>query len=197
MCTNTGSLGGFWCMLKNIGGLLASVRKKIYLCRKEEKKEEESMNEKIQINIYKGLPMVLEKIKTVAFAAVIGKSEAWVRQKLTQRDMRGFVQGFKEVDIDLINNGLQMLGEEISQCMVKFDDDREGVIEQIRVLSNYISMPYIYNKVMGKPRLWYASRMLARVPGRKVSTFKEDDILKINMSAMQIANELRSIEFTI
>lgn len=177
--------------------MFASVRKKIYLCRQEEKKEEESMNEKIQINIYKGLPIVLEKIKTVAFAAVIGKSEAWVRQKLTQRDMRGFVQGFKEADIDLINNGLQMLGEEISQCMVKFDDDREGVIEQIRVLSNYISMPYIYNKVMGKPRLWYASRMLARAPGRKVSTFKEDDILQINMAAMQIANELKSIELVL
>ena len=34
------------------------------------------MNEKIQIDIYKGLPMVLEKVKSVALSAVIGTSKA-------------------------------------------------------------------------------------------------------------------------
>lgn len=155
------------------------------------------MNEKIQINVYKGLPMVLDKIKAVALAAVLGKSGFWLHGKMKHSNVRGFVQEFKESDLELVNNGLQVLGDEISQCMVKYSEDREGVIEQIKVLSNYINMPYIYNKVMGKERQWYNTRMLARVPGRKVCVFKEDDILKINMAAMQITNELRSIEFTL
>ena len=40
------------------------------------------MEEKLQINIYKGLPMVLEKVKSVALAAVIGKSDSWTYNKL-------------------------------------------------------------------------------------------------------------------
>ena len=155
------------------------------------------MSEKIKIDVYKGFPMVLEKIKCVAFAAVVGKSESWIRQKLTQRDMRGFIQGFKEEDILLVNRGLQLLGEEISQSMVEFTEDREDVIRQVKELSNYICMPYLYGEILGKKPSWYKPRMLARVPGRKVCVFKEDDILAINMAAMQIANELKSIEFVL
>lgn len=153
------------------------------------------MNEKLQINVYKGLPIVLEKIKTVALAAVIGKGGSWINNKFRHNEIKGKAQEFVQSDLILINNGLQMLGDEICQNMVQYSADREAVIEQIKVLSNYISMPYIYNKVMGKPRLWYSSRMLDRAPGRKVCVFKEDDVLQINMAAMQIANELKSIEF--
>lgn len=155
------------------------------------------MNEKLQINVYKGLPIVLEKIKTVALAAVIGKGGSWINNKFRHNEIKGKAQEFVPSDLTLINNGLQMLGDEICQNMVQFSANREEVIEQIKVLSNYISMPYIYNKVMGKPRLWYSSRMLDRAPGRKVCVFKEDDILQINMAAMQIANELKSIELTL
>lgn len=147
-----------------------------------------------QINVYEGLDAILEKIKTVALTTAIGKSEAWVRQKLTKRDVRGFIQGFKDVDIELVNVGLQTISKEISQSMIKFDDNRERVIEQVKVLSNYINMPYIYNEVLGKGAYWYKPRMLARVPGRKVCVFKEDDIHAINKAAMQIANELKSTE---
>ena len=153
------------------------------------------MNEKIQINIYKGLPMVLEKIKSVALSAVIGKSNAWMNNKMNRYILNGKVSEFTEPDIPLINNALQLLGDEIAQSIVRYSDDREAVILQVKQLATVICMPYIYETVMGKGRQWYNSRVLARVPGRKVCVFKEDDILKINMAAMQIANELRSIEF--
>lgn len=155
------------------------------------------MNEKIQINIYKGLPMVLEKVKSVALSAVIGKSNAWMNNKMNRYILNGKVSEFTESDIPLINNALQLLGDEIAQSIVQYSDDREAVILQVKQLATVICMPYIYENVMGKGRQWYNSRVLARVPGRKVCVFKEDDILKINMAAMQIANELRSIEFTL
>ena len=155
------------------------------------------VNEKIQIDIYKGLPMVLEKVKSVALSAVIGKSNAWINNKINRYELNGKIIEFIESDMCQINRGLQLLGEEISQHMIQFVDDREEVIKQVKQLSTFVCMPYIYSTVMGKCRQWYNTRMLARVPGRKVCVFKEDDILAINMAAMQIANELRSIEFVL
>lgn len=181
-------------MLKNIGGLLVGLKRNVYLCG-EMKKKEESMNEKIQINIYKGLPMVLEKVKSVALSAVIGKSNAWLNIKLNHNIVKGKEQEFVLSDLPLINNALQMLGEEISQNMVKFSEDRDEVIRQIKELANYICMPYIYIGIMKQTKPWYDGRMLVSRPGRRMISFKEDDILQINMAAMQIANELRSIEF--
>lgn len=155
------------------------------------------VNEKIQIDIYKGLPMVLEKVKSVALSAVIGKSNSWINNKINRYELNGKIIEFIESDMYQINSGLQLLGEEISQHMIQFVDDREEVIKQVKQLSTFVCMPYIYSTVMGKGRQWYNTRMLARVPGRKVCVFKEDDILAINMAAMQIANELRSIEFVL
>ena len=182
-------------MLKNIRGLLVGYKKEYYLCSENKKMEEESMNEKIQINIYKGLPMVLEKIKAVALAAVIGKYSSWLKHKQIHYVIKGRAQEFVESDMPLINNGLQMLGEEISSNLVNYSSDRDEVIKQVKRLDQFVSMPYIYTDIMKKNRAWYAHRMSKRTPEGKACSFKEDDILKINMAAMQIANELRSIEF--
>lgn len=155
------------------------------------------MNEKLQINIYKGLPIILEKVKSVALSAVMGMSNPWLNIKLNRHVVKGKAREFVPSDLVLINNGLQTLGEEISQNMVQYSDDRDEVIRQIKVLASYICMPYIYIGVMKKTKTWYDGRMLTSKPGRRMITFKEDDILQINMAAMQIANELKSIELTL
>ena len=155
------------------------------------------MGSKIQIDIYKGLPMVLERVKSVALSAVMGKSNAWIFRKLNHNVSYGKPLEFCEVDIPMINNGIKVLGDEISECIIEYLDDREDVIRQVKELSVYVNMSYVCEVVLNKPKRWYSTRMLARVPGRKVCVFKEDDILAINMAAMQIANELRSIEFVL
>ena len=155
------------------------------------------VDKKIQIDIYKGLPMVLEKVKSVALSAVMGKCNTWLNNKMNGYTVNGKTFAFTDNDIPQINNGLQLLGEEISQSMVQFVDNREEVIRQVKLLATFVRMPYIYSTVMGKTKAWYDNRKLAKIPGRKVNTFKEDDILAINMAAMQIANELRSIEFVL
>lgn len=38
MCTNMGGSGGFWCMLKNIGGLLVYDKIKVLLCIRNQMK---------------------------------------------------------------------------------------------------------------------------------------------------------------
>ena len=151
--------------------------------------------EKKQINIYEGLPIVLEKVKAVALSAVIGKSNAWIDIKLKHRMIKGNENKFTKEDLLLINNGLNIIADEILQYIIQYRNDREEVIQQVKELASFIRMPHLYSQILGKTDSWYKPRMLARVPGRKVCTFKEEDIHQINMAAAQIAEELKSIEF--
>ena len=155
------------------------------------------MNEKIQIDVYKGLPMILEKVKGVALAAVIGKPSSWFNHKLDHYIANGVERRFFDYDVELLNSAIYSLGCEISSSLIEYSVDREDVIKQVKGLAKIVSMPYIYRNVLNKKDQWFTCRLLARKPGGKVSSFKEDDILRINMAAMQIANELKSIEFTL
>lgn len=155
------------------------------------------MNEKIQINIYKGLPMVLEKVRGVALSAVIGKSVAWMGQKLQHFQCSTKPSEFYPNDLPLINSGLELLGEEIAQSLIVYSSNRDEVIAQIKVLAGLVSIPYIYTEHLKVKKSWFTNRMKAPSADGKASSFKEDDVLRINMAAMQIANELRSIEFTL
>lgn len=155
------------------------------------------MEEKLQINIYKGLPMVLEKINAVALAAVIGKSSTWAYQKLNNCIVKGMRKEFKEEDLPLMNNGLSALGAEIVSELVEYSEDRDAVISQVKELRKLVSMPYIYTVALKVKKGWFESRMRPRSKDGKACSFKEDDILRINMAAMQIANELKSIELTL
>lgn len=146
---------------------------------------------KKQINIYDGLPMVFVKIKAVALMAVTGRSLSWIFQKLNKTNK------FVPEDLQLINNALELLGKEISQRLVVYDNDRDNVIKQVKMLGSLISMPYIYLEYMKVSKSWFANRMKNCSEGSRVSSFKEDDINAINMAAMQIANELKSIEFVL
>ena len=155
------------------------------------------MKEKLQVNIYKGLPMVLEKINAVALAAVIGKGSSWLGNKLHHNVIKGRVQEFVSADIPLINSGLDALGNEIMSSLLVYDADRDKVIAQIKELRKLVYIPYVCSEVLKVERLWFDRRMRPRSPEGKASSFKEDDILRINMGVMQIANELKSIELVL
>jgi hypothetical protein len=155
------------------------------------------MDRKLQVNIYTGLPMVLEKINTVALAAVIGKGGSWINNKHRHNVIKGKAQEFVESDIVLMNSGLELLGDEITQSVIVYDDDREKVIEQIKELRKMVYIPYICSEVLKVDKSWFDRRMRPRTPGGKVCSFKEDDVFRINMGVIQIANQLKSIEFTL
>ena len=155
------------------------------------------MSEKLKVNVYKGLPIILEKVKTVALAKVIGKADSWLTMKLRHNEVKGRKLEFYESDIELINRALGQLGDLIASSLIEYGPDRDQVIASVRMVDAYVSMPYIYMDVLKQDRQWYSNRMRERKPGGKASSFKEDDILKMNMGIMQIANELRSIELTL
>lgn len=153
------------------------------------------MEVKLQMNVYKGLPMLLDKIKVVALAAVTGKADSWMLMKLRHNVVKRRALEFVQSDLDLINASMPVLGEEILQSLVVYNTDREKVIPQVRNLARLVSMQYITMDVMGKKKRWYDGRMAKRTSEGKASSFKEEDILQINMAAMNIANELKSFEF--
>lgn len=152
------------------------------------------MEEKLKIDIYKGLPMIMEKINTVALVAVIGKTDGWIYHKLRHSITNGKPQEFVERDLPLINSGIDALGCEIASSLVVYSVDREAVIEQIKELRKLVSMQYVCVEILKESKRWMDSRMRSRSKEGKACSFKENDILRINMAAMQIANELRSIE---
>lgn len=155
------------------------------------------MGVKLQMNVYMGLPMLLDKIKVVALAAVTGKADSWMLMKLRHSIVKGRALEFVQSDLDLINASMPVLGDEILQSLVVFDADREKVIPQVRNLARLVSMQYITMDIMGKKKRWYDGRMSKRTSEGKASSFKEEDILQINMAAMNIANELKSIELVL
>lgn len=155
------------------------------------------MELKLQVNVYKGLPMLLDKIKVVALASVVGKKDSWIHSKMRHNVIKGRAQKFYQSDLDLLNEAMPLLGEEILQSLVVYEADREIVVSQIKELAKMVSMQYITMDVMGKNKIWYGKRTVKRTAEGKACSFKEEDILQINMAAMNIANELKSIEFTL
>ena len=111
--------------------------------------------------------------------------------------IKGRVQEFVSADIPLINSGLDALGNEIMSSLLVYDADRDKVIAQIKELRTLVYIPYVCSEVLKVERLWFDRRMRPRSPEGKASSFKEDDILRINMGVMQIANELKSIELVL
>lgn len=155
------------------------------------------MEVKLKVNVYKGLPMVLEKVKSVALSAVLGKSNGWMNQKLDHHIIKGRAQEFYDNDIPLLNDAMLRLSEEIMHSLIVYEADREAVVEQVKTLAKLVCMPYIYGLVLKQSEVWYKNRTRKRSSEGKACSFKEEDILRINLAAMQIANELRSIEFTL
>lgn len=160
----------------------------------KEKEFFDKFTDRKQVNIYEGLPMILEKINCVALTSVIGKSDSWIRNKLAHHVIKGKAKEFILTDLEIINKGLILLGDEIMQNLIDYKEDREEVIVQIKELRKIVSMPYIYLDILKVQKRWFESRMRPRPEGGKVCSFKEDDIHAINKAAMLIANELKSTE---
>ena len=152
---------------------------------------------KLQVNVYKGLPVLLGKVKAVALASVLGKADTWIHMKMRHNVVKGKALEFVQSDLDLLNAYMPLLGDEILHSLIVYNNDREEVIPQIRELAKLISMSYVCEDVMGKKKRWYDARMARRSAEGKATSFKEEDIIAINMAAMNVANELKSIEFTL
>lgn len=152
---------------------------------------------KLKIPYEKSLPMIQEMIKMVALASEIGKDSSWIHNKQNHNRVREKERTFNESNIVELNEGLESIGNKLLQTIISSDCGREEIIAQVKSLSTIVSMPYLYEKKMGKNRAWYSNRMKKPSPSGLRYYFNEEDILSMNMSIREIANKLLSIEITL
>lgn len=150
--------------------------------------------EKLQIEVNKGMAMVAEMVKMKAFSEASGKAQAWWSSKMNHTLRKGKVSSFEEVDLPYLNDAIEKLGNQLSDFQIDYSKGRESIICQIRELDKIVSMPYIYNNVLGKGRSWFKNRMPRDPLAGKAYYFSEEDILKINIAVIDIANRLKNIE---
>ena len=153
--------------------------------------------DKLQIEVNKGMAMVAEMVKMKAFSEASGKQQSWWSCKMNHNIKNGKECKFEESDLPCLNATLENLGSQLAEIQLVYTDNREEVVEQIRKLGTLVSMPYIYNNVMGKGRVWYKDRMRKSLANGRPYYFKEEDILQMNIAIIDIANRLKNIEFVL
>lgn len=153
--------------------------------------------EKLQIEVNKGMAMVAEMVKMKAFSEASGKQQSWWSSKMNHIVKNGKECCFLESDLPVLNATIEKLGTQLSEIQLVYSEDREAVVEQIRKLDTIVSMPYIYNNVMGKGRVWYKDRMRKSLANGRPYYFKEEDILQMNIAIIDISNRLKNIEFVL
>lgn len=153
--------------------------------------------EKYKVQVNDAIAMVHEMVKMVALAAEIGRDSSWIHNKYSGNIIAGKKKEFTQPDIDLINKGIQQIGERLLETNIEYSVEREAVIEQVRKVAETICMPYIYLNKLGKTKSWYFNRIKYIPATTARSSFKEKDILLINMCIREIAVKLLSIEVTL
>ncbi len=158
--------------------------------------------EKIKIQVKQALPMIAEMIKLKYVTDKLGKSSGWIYHKLNHEKTTTTSKGFNQSDINILNDIFQKVGEELisTRIFIPSEENKTGlqikqeVISQIQLVSEIVSMPYIYIGKMGKNTNWYLNRM--RKNSMK-AIFKQEDINLINLAIVEIGNKLLSIELTL
>lgn len=153
--------------------------------------------ERTQVNVYEGMAMVAEMVKMKAFSEATGKTQALWSAKMNHNIKNGKELCFVEADLSFLNDALLKLSKKLAKTQIVYCKNRETVVEQIREVDKIVSMPYIYDNVLGKGRVWYKDRMRMTLANGRPYYFHEDDIQKMNNAIITISNRLKSIELVL
>lgn len=152
--------------------------------------------EKIKVPVKQGLPMIADMIKFKYVTDYLGKSSGWIYNKMNCEKTTTKSNGFSQADIDLLNHVFQEIGMDLLSTRISsvesdnVVESRIKIVNEMKELSKVVSMPYIYIDKLGKNITWYKKRMSCPEKYR----FKDEEITLINMSIVEIANRLLSIE---
>ena len=152
---------------------------------------------KQQIPIAEGLPMIQEMVKSVVISAKIGKTSSWIHNKQNHNVIYGKQQLFTEDDIRLLNSALPEIGKQILSSVIVYTDNRDEMSQQMRTLFAILRSYYVFCEKMGKTKSWYQNRISKKQEGTKRASFSSSDVLAVNTIALEIANTLLPIEFTL
>lgn len=157
--------------------------------------------QKIKVPVKQGLSIISEMIKLSYLCSYLEKSSGWIYNKMNHADTTTTSTGFNEKDLSEINTALGEIGSDLLRKRIlpitNPDIDtrtrKENIINQLKEVSLIVAMPYIYVNKLGKTDNWYSKRT---AKGTKYK-FSNDDLLTINMTIVEIASKLLSLELTL
>lgn len=169
--------------------------------RNKAKAEQKMSVMKVKIPINKGLPMLADRIKLKYVAHELGKSAAWLTNKLNCDITTTTSRGFTQADVDLVNRvvaeiGTKLLATKISLCEPvchEAEIAEKPTVAQLKELSVRVRMPFIYETKLRKTASWYKNRMT--YPDKY--HFKAEDVTRINLAVREVADWLLSVEFVL
>lgn len=150
--------------------------------------------QRIKLEVYQGLPIIQEMIKDLAITKEMGEAINWIGQRQFKRTTRNFTYSFTKEDVAKLNAAIWRIGERLSVTTIEYNEDRQLVINQIKEKLSSIFLSFICTNKLQKSIHWWNDKMKNSESKGNKTSFKSEDIAKINLAVAEIAARLLSIE---
>ena len=146
------------------------------------------MNERrIKIPFQKGAMLVREMLTTKGIEAELGITCSWLYN--TKRFCN-----VKPGHVDAMNCAMWGIADKLAEVHIEYSEDRQAVIDQIKLHLKPVKLKYIYEKHLGHDTQWWSFRTAKLYGNGYGYSFTEDDVLRINLAIEDIVARLRRIE---
>lgn len=153
--------------------------------------------QRIKLEVYQGLPIIQEMIKDLAITKEMGEAINWIGQRQFKRTIRNFTYSFTKEDVAKLNAAIWRIGERLSATTIEYNEDRQQVINQIKEKLSSIFLSFICTNKLQKSIHWWNDKMKNSESKGSKSSFKPEDVTKINLAVAEIAARLLSIELIV
>lgn len=153
--------------------------------------------QRIKLEVYQGLPIVQEMIKDLAITREMGESIVWIGQRQFKRTIRNYQFTFTKEDVVKLNEAIWRIGERLAATTIEYSENRQIVIDQIKGKLSEVFLSFICTNKLQKSIHWWNDKMKKTSSKGNKTSFKQDDILKINLAVAEIAARLLSIELVV
>lgn len=131
-------------------------------------------------NLDKELADLRKEFGTKAFDEHINR----IKDVYTKPEEKEALTRFVLEMADTCEDKLQDVGHEIS------------LLEQLKQVSDIVSLSYIAKHYFGKSKSWFSQRMNGHLVNGKEAGFTQDEMRTLNMAIQDISKTLGSISFT-
>ena len=131
-------------------------------------------------------------MKKTAIARGMGIDQSTYQNKLKNNVIsdsknRYVCSRFSQEDIDRLNAWLPQIAMQLPTVIVRWSNDREAVIEQVRNLKPLLNLNYISEKYLGMNHRKFMERCSIRTGKGYNTSFNQQDIERLNSAIIDFA----------
>lgn len=161
---------------------------------------------KLEMNIYDAIPMLNGMLNISGFCRIIlNKVGTWINTKTRRQEFYTVKPGFNEVDVEIMNKGMQDVAEFCHAHVLKLPSEcndksiyAKYVVETLKELRSVISMPYLRENHTSIAKKTFTDKMrIAINRNGKPCYFTEKDITEINAGIIKMADTFSRLKFTL